>query len=39
MGAGLAVFVCGGGCLVVCWLMMSRRHGKTETGDRDEDGS
>jgi len=39
MGAVLAVVVCGGGCLAVCWLMMSRMHGKADTGERDKDGS
>ena len=39
MGAVLAVLVCGGGCLVVCWLMMTRMHAKADPGDRDQDAS
>jgi hypothetical protein len=33
MTALLPVVLCGGGCLVMCWFMMSRMHRQSERGE------
>ncbi len=33
MSALLPVLLCGGGCLAVCWLMMSRSRRQSDGGD------